>query len=329
MNILVIGGSGLLGRKIVIRLVQDPEVSSVVAMDVVAPPGWLMKSIDKQAGKFHFVRGDVSSLEEILNVIRTFSIDRIVNMAFILTGAFELNPRLAIKVNTLGMCNVFEAARLMNISRVVYASSVAVYGAQSEYGDREVNEDDHLHPGNGYGLTKQLSEIMAAQYSQLYGIRFSAIRPFLGYGHGGIFPPIIKQYSELVSLPAVGKPFSTGMDGKSPSALSSADDVAELTGILIKASSSPHPVYNIASPPASMRDIARAVQKYIPEARIEFGSQSPPPEAAKFGLPWRVSMVRAKEDLGFSPLPLEQAVLRHINDDRLEAGLEPIKSTGR
>jgi nucleoside-diphosphate-sugar epimerase len=98
-----------------------------------------------------------------------------------------------------------------------------------------------------------------------------------------------------------------------------------LTRILIKAPSSPHPVYNVASVPTSMRDIAKAIRKYIPDAKIEFGQQAPPAEAARSGLPWRVSCARAKEDLGFSLMPLEEAVLIHINDARLEAGLKPIK----
>jgi nucleoside-diphosphate-sugar epimerase len=324
MNILVIGGSGLFGRKTVLHLLRDTEIGQVISMDVASPPAWFSQAIQSCTGKFHFVKGDVARLEDILDAIKSFKIDRIINLAFVLTGAFEQNPRLAIKVNTLGMCNAFEAARLMGITRVVYASSVGVYGTQNEYGDRDVNEDDNPHPVNAYGVTKQLAEMLADQYHALYGIHFSGFRPFLGYGHGGNFPPIIKLYSDLVSLPAQGKPFKTEMDGKSPSALSSADDVAALTGILIKASSSPHPVYNIASRPTSMRDIAGAIRKFIPDARIEFGQQAPPAEAARFGLPWKVSCERAREDFGFSLLPLEEAVLAHINDARLEAGLEPI-----
>jgi nucleoside-diphosphate-sugar epimerase len=326
MNILVIGGSGLFGRKSVIHLLRDTDVSSVVSMDVNPPPPWFNRAIQLQADKFHFVRGDVSELEDIVDTLKVFRIDRIINLAFVLTGAFERNPRLAIKVNTLGMCNSFEAARLMGISRVVYSSSVGVYGTQNEYGDREVNEDDLPHPVNAYGVTKQLAEMLSAQYSQLYDMKFSALRPFLGYGHGGIFPLIIKQYSDLVSLPATGQSFTTAMDGNSPSALSSADDVAAFTRILIKAPSSPHPVYNIASRPTSMRDIAKAIIKYIPDARIEFGSQAPPAGAAKFGLPWKVSCARAREDFGFSLMPLEESVLLHINDARLEAGLAPVQA---
>jgi nucleoside-diphosphate-sugar epimerase len=325
MNILVIGGSGLFGRKTVIHLLRDTDIARVIAMDVVSPPAWFNQAISAYSGKFHFIKGDVSQLEDILNAIKTFKIDRIINMAFILTGAFEQNPRLAIKVNTLGMCNAFEAARMMGISRVVFASSVGVYGTQNEYGDRDVNEDDFPHPVNAYGVTKQLAEMMAAQYSTLYDLHCSGFRPFLGYGHGGIFPLIIKQFSDLISLPATGQLFSTEMDGNSQAALSSADDVAALSKLLIKRPSSPHPVYNIASRPTSMRDVAVAVRKYLPDARIEFGSQAPPPSAARNGLPWKVSCDRAREDLGFSLMPLEQAVLVHINDARLEAGLPPIK----
>jgi UDP-glucose 4-epimerase len=325
MNILVIGGSGLFGRKIAIHLLRDKDVSGVVSMDVVPPPEWFHKSIQEDSKKFRLVRGDVSQLEDILDVIKTFSIDRIVNMAFILTGAFEMNPRLAIKVDTLGPCNVFEAARLAGIGRVVYASSVAVYGPQAEYGDREVNEDDHLHPANAYGLAKQLGEILAERYTELYGIRSTGIRPFLGYGHGGAFPPIIKLFSDLVSAPAVGRPFSVEMDGNGPSALSSADDVAALTKILIKSPSSPHPVYNVAGPPTTMREIASEVRKYLPDAAITFGKESTPGDPRQ-GLPGKASMARAREDLGFSLLPLEEAVLRHINDARLDAGLKPIQA---
>jgi nucleoside-diphosphate-sugar epimerase len=126
-------------------------------------------------------------------------------------------------------------------------------------------------------------------------------------------------------MPAIGKPFAVEMDGTSPAALSSADDVAALTRILVKTPSSPHPVYNVATQPTTMLQIAAAIKKFIPEAKIKFGHQAPPPaEAMKNGLPGKVDMNRAKQDLGFEVMPLEEAVLIHINDARLEAGLEPI-----
>jgi nucleoside-diphosphate-sugar epimerase len=326
MNILVLGGSGLFGRKTVIRLSRDKDISNVVSMDVTPTKEWVLKQIGKDAGKFRFVRGDVSEIEDILAAIKQFAIDRIINFAFILPGeTLDTNPRLAVKVNELGMCNSFEAARLMGISRVVYASSEGVYGPQGEYGNRAVTEEDKMHPGSAYAIAKQLSEILAAQYNRLNGINFTALRPCIGYGHGGLTPPMIRQFCDLVSLPAIGKPFSVEADGTTQVSLSSADDVAALAIKLVKMPSSPHPAYNVGGPPTDMKDVAKVVKRFIPDARISFGKEPPPADRGLYGIPWIISSALAEKDLGFTLLTLEEAVLLHINDARTEAGLPLIE----
>jgi UDP-glucose 4-epimerase len=321
----VIGGNGLFGRKTVLKLLQDTNISKVVSMDVIPPKEWILPRYREYGEKFYYVRGDVSELEDIMAGIRTCEINKIINWAFLLPGDIEGNPRLSVKVNELGMCNVFEAARLAGISRVIYASSWGVYGPQDEYGDRDVTEDDHLHPGSAYALTKQLSEILAAQYAELYGINFTALRPTIAYGHGARTPALIKNYSDLVSLPAVGKPFSIDQDGTSQTSLFTPDDIGEFTRLLLHVDASPHPAYIIGGPPTSMRQVADAVRKYIPDAKVEFGNIPPPEDRGKFGIPWRASSERARQDFGFSLLTLEEAVKIHINDARSEAGLDLIK----
>ncbi|HEY93951.1 MAG TPA: NAD(P)-dependent oxidoreductase [Dehalococcoidia bacterium] len=325
MNVLVIGGNGLFGRKTVLKLLQDTDISRVVSMDVIPPKEWIMSRYLEYGEKFKYARGDVSELEDILNIIRIWEIDKIVNWAFLLPGDIEGNPRLSVKVNELGMCNAFEAARLTGISRVIYASSWGVYGPQDENGDRDVTEDDHLHPGSAYALTKQLSEILAAQYAELYGINFTALRPTIAYGHGARTPPMIKNYSDLVSFPAVGMFFSIDQDGTSKTSLFTPDDIGTFTRLLLHVDASPHPAYNVGGPPTSMRQVAEVVRKYIPDAKIEFGNIPPPENRGKFGIPWRASSERARQDFGFSLLTLEEAVKIHINDARSEAGLELIK----
>jgi nucleoside-diphosphate-sugar epimerase len=322
MNVLVLGGSGLFGRKTVIQLAHDKDIAKVVSMDVTPTREWVLKEIGSNIGKFAFVRGDIAEIEDTLAAIKQFSIDRIINFAFILPGeTLDNNPRLAVKVNELGMCNSFEAARLMSIKRVVYASSEGVYGPQDEYGNREVSEDDKLHPGSAYAIAKQLSELLATQYNRLYGINFTALRPCIGYGHGGLTPLTIRQFSEVVSLPAIGKSFAVDADGTSTVSLSSADDVARLAIALVKMPTSPHSAYNVGGPPTSLKDVAEVVRKFLPEARIDFGSQPSPADRGKNGIPWMISSALARKDLGFSLLPLEEAVHLHINDARTEAGL--------
>lgn len=325
MNILVTGGSGMLGRKTVMYLLKDRDIKTVVSLDLIPSPTWFMKSIEKDAKKFHFVQGSVSNIEDILNVMKKYNIDRIINWAFIMISFnAPTDPRLAVKVNVLGMSNAFEAAKIMGAKRVIYASSETVYGSQAMYGEREVTEDDQTNPQHSYAVCKKLAEILADNYTQQFGMSLTGLRPTIGYGLGSRTPA--QYWSDMITNCAVGKPFAMENDGNELASLVSADDVAEFSRILVKAPKSPHPVYNVGGPPVSPRDLAVVIKKYIPDAKITFGKKaSMGPDARIGGLPWLVSEKLAKKDFGFSCMPLEKAVLIHINDARLEAGLKPIK----
>ncbi len=323
MNILVMGGSGLFGRKTIMYLLNDPDIKTVVSLDLVPPADWFMKLIEKNIKKFHYVRGNVTEIEDILNTMKIYKIDRLINWAFIMATELQGEPRQLTKVNVMGMSNAFEAAKIMGIKRVVYASSETVYGPQAMYSMREVTEDDQTNPTHSYAVCKLYAEIMAGQYQRLYGMSFTGLRPTIGYGHGGKSPA--QYWSDMPSNCAVGKPFSMEGDGKGLASLVSADDLAEFTRRLIKAPSSPYHVYNVGGPPKSPRDLAAVVKYYIPDAKITFGEKPMMDKEGKFGLPWLVSGKRAKRDFGFSCMPMEKAVLIHINDARLEAGMKPLK----
>jgi len=325
MNILVIGGSGMFGRKTVLYLLKDRDVKTVVSMDLIPPPDWFIKSLGKDASKFHFVRGSVAEIEDILNAMKKYDIDRIINWAFIMIAAnAPTDPRTAVKVNVMGMSNAFEAAKIMGAKRVIYASSETVYGPQEMYGERPVTEFDQTNPQHSYAVCKKLAEILADNYTQQFDMSFTGVRPTIGYGLGSRTPA--QYWADMVTNCAVGKPFSMEGDGKELASLVSADDVAILARMLIKAPKSPHPVYNVGGPPASPRDLAAAIKKYIPKARITFGKKPfVSPDGKIGGLPWLVSGELAKKDFGFTCMPMEKAVLLHINDARQEAGLKPIK----
>jgi nucleoside-diphosphate-sugar epimerase len=324
MNILVLGGSGLFGRKTCLYLLRDKDISSVISMDITPPPAWFLETINEYKGKFHFVKGNVAVIDDIIHVIKQYAIDRVINWAFIMVGQdAAVDPRLITSVNVLGMNNAFEAAKITSARRVVYASSETVYGPQAMYGMREVTEDDQTNPTHSYAVCKKYAEIMAGEYTKQFNMSFTGLRPTIGYGHGGRSPA--KYWSDLPSNCAVGKPFTMEGDGKGLCSLVSADDLAEFTRILIKAPSSPHPVYNVGGPATSPRDVAEVIKKYIPDAKITFGQQRMADPEGRTGLPWLVSGKRAKEDFGFECMPLEKAIPRHINDARLEAGLKPVK----
>ena len=321
MRALVIGGSGLFGKKTCSTLLQDEGFDKVVSMDVVRPPASFYRAIEPYASRFKFVPGDIGHLEDVMNAAYSNGVDRIVNWAMILSKA--PNPRLNTRVGLLGACNVWETARLLGIKRVVYASSETVYGEQKDYGDRDITEDVRLLPftGSFYALAKCLAEVMGEQYHELYGIESTALRPAIGYGHGGKDPKFVRWFSEIVSLRAIGKPVNLECTGDWLFSLVLSDDVAEFTRRALKTTSSPHPAYNLGGPPYCLKDVGAVVKKYIPGASISYGAESEDCE-----LPWKYSCDLAKQDYDFSVMPLDKAVLTHINEARFYADLEPLMS---
>lgn len=321
MSILVIGGNGFLGRRLLYNLLQDGKTSNVVCMDVNPPKESFMKAIQAYSSKFRYVRGDLTQLEDILNAVKSFSIEKIVNLGYLMVFETEQMPRLAAKINVLGMCNVFEAARLMGVERVIYASSHGVYGSQGYYGDREITEDDFVVPKFIYGIMKQLNEKIAGVYSEQYGLKTLCFRPCHVFGPGREAARVARLFTDLISLPAVGKPFSIDFAPR-PYIWTYVDDVTRFIRILLDVRSPKHNIYNIGGWTATSAEVADIIRQYLPDAKIEFGNQP-----ADLGSPTKISNARAREDLGFNLTPLKDSVLSHINEARAEAGLPPIKTS--
>jgi NAD+ dependent glucose-6-phosphate dehydrogenase len=71
--------------------------------------------------------------------------------------------------NIVGTHNVFEAARLEGVERVVYASSCRVVGGL-DWDQDLIGLDAGLVPGDHYGLTKATGELMGEMYSNRFGL---------------------------------------------------------------------------------------------------------------------------------------------------------------
>lgn len=318
MSILVAGGSGFIGRYLVQRLLENGD-EKVVSMDVIPPPVAFMKLIKPHKNRFHFIPGSVANFHEVTNVVKSFSVEKIVNLAFLLPPASEINLPASVSVNIVGHVNVLEAARLLGVSRIICASSVAVYGPQKIYGDRELTEEDAHHPVNIYGFSKDLGEKIAKKYREQYGIQAVFFRPGNAFGHGRENAPTGPSMARLVSLPALGKPVNIEIGGDDKYSLIYVDDIACLVCILLEASSPRYDVYNTGGYTMSLGKLSDVIKEFIPDARITFKDRPRP-----ISVPWSISSARAKEEFNFSIRTVQDAVLAHINFARLEAGLKPI-----
>jgi nucleoside-diphosphate-sugar epimerase len=132
MPVLVIGGSGFIGPRLIRRLAARGN-TPVVCMDL--NPG--AASFAELADRVTVIRGDVTRFEDVMRAVIEVKPDRLINLAYGI-GAGEGNPHRGLRLDILGMDNCFEAARLAGVKRVVYASSIAVSGPQRHFGERLV-----------------------------------------------------------------------------------------------------------------------------------------------------------------------------------------------
>ena len=86
----------------------------------------------------------MANLEEVMAAIVDHGVQRIVALGYFMTPllAPECRDLLnAARVNIIGVTNVFEAARLARLNRVIFASTVGIFGYQDGYGSQSINEN--------------------------------------------------------------------------------------------------------------------------------------------------------------------------------------------
>ena len=213
MTTMVTGGNGFIGARILRKLVERGQ--RPVCFDL-APPGPALQPI---ADSVDHYRGDVTRLPQLLEASDAYGVNRVIHMAALLPPDTETRPQLGMQVNIIGTSNVFEAAVYGKLERVVYASSIAVYGTQEPFGERPILEDDLAAPVNVYGMTKLANDVSARAYRERYGLDLRGVRIATVFGHGRVTGMTGLIGGLLVSLPAVGRPVDLPFHPEEKSAL--------------------------------------------------------------------------------------------------------------
>ena len=313
MSVLVIGATGFIGPRLIRRLVARGE--SVVGMDL--NPGAAAFG-DVPIGA-PVLRGDVTQFEDVMRTILDVKPERVINLAYGL-GAGEGNPHQVMRLDILGMDNVFEACRLAGVKRVVYASSIAVSGQQSHFGDRLVNEDDPVHGTSQYAMHKIFNEFQARKYIKNYGMSIVGVRPANVTGPDKVRGSV--DHVQIMVEAARGRPVRLPQKGLMR-LLIHVEDIAEVFVRVLLADSPRHSLYNSGGIPASLGELADIVRGFLPEAQITFEKEGGREDSGNYLVDWS----RLAKEFGIEYPGLHTRVLEVINDVRRQEGLPLV--TGR
>ena len=164
---LITGGTGYIGAELAHILADRGE--EVVLFDININH----YRIEDIESKVKVVRGDLANFSEVLNVVKDNSITEIYHMGSMLTYMSELNPWASYQSNVIGSYNVLEAARLFNVEKMMFTSTLGTFGLQRG----EVLTDISVQrPITIYGCGKLYIEGLGRFYSKKYGLDFRSIR---------------------------------------------------------------------------------------------------------------------------------------------------------
>jgi nucleoside-diphosphate-sugar epimerase len=290
--ILVTGAAGLIGGRLVRRLVE--EGAAVIATDreaVEAPPG------------VRWVTADLLDGPALLTLMREARVGAVVHSGAI-SGPMVAagDPHKVVSVNVTGTLNVAEAALRAGVERVVALSSAGVYGAQSTLDP--VREDAPLNAVDIYGASKIAAETILRAYRYDHGLPAVALRPSSVYGPGRTTACFIRDMIEHAQR---GDPLPLAPEGACRRQVVHVDDVVAAILGALKAPRLDDLAFNVSGGTwLSEREIAAQAAPVLPGLQI---GETDAPGRCLDGEMGPLDIARARAAFGFSPrIPLAEGI---------------------
>ena len=200
-NVIVTGGSGLLGAALVHELVKDGKYKPVV-MDIVDEPKRLNDIIDK----VEYVKGDISNPVLLNDTFAKYKPVKIFHLAVLPGDLCETDHLNAVKINVNGFMYLMEAARNNGVKQVLFSSSGTTYGEDLEPGEM-LTDKTLQRPASFYGITKVFAESVGRWYRKKFDFDFRGIHYPAIVGPGLRAAGMVTYASAMIEKPAKGESY--------------------------------------------------------------------------------------------------------------------------
>ena len=268
-NVIVTGGSGLLGATIVHELIKDGKYKPVV-MDIVDDP----KRLDDVKDKVEYVQGDVSDPDLLNETFAKYKPVKIFHLAVLPGDLCETDHLNAVKVNVNGFMYLMEAARKQGVQQVLFSSSGTTFGEDLEPGEM-LTDKTLQRPASFYGITKVFAESVGRWYRKKYDFDFRGIHYPAIVGPGLRAAGMVTYASAMIEMPAKGQPYTIPIGKDVRLSIVYVEDGARA---LIKLGEAPKEniktinyfINGVQNPLPSSGEMAEMVKAKIPNAEINF-----------------------------------------------------------
>ncbi|MHC4329150.1 MAG: NAD-dependent epimerase/dehydratase family protein [Planctomycetota bacterium] len=292
-NILVTGGTGLIGIPLVEKLDRMGANIRVVSLDDESP----------FAENIEFVRADICEREVCKSVLK--DIDIVFHLAGIKGGIGVAKTKAStfLLKNILMNIQIMEAAREAKVRRFLYTSSICIYPPAEVF--EEKNAFAGLpHPSDIFGgISKLVGEMQIEAYKLQYKTEgFLTIRPGNTYGPYDNFNGTSALIIPALIQRVVGgeNPLIVWGDGSAVRDFVYADDVADLMILMVQENTTT-PLNAGSGEPLTIKAVAETIVKHaenILDRKIDIEWDTSKPQGEKYRV---TSIEKAKAMLGWSP----------------------------
>ena len=194
MKILVTGADGFIGSHLTEALVRaGHDVRAFVLYNSFNSWGWLDRCAEDVKGKFEVFSGDIRDPHGVRVAMK--GCDAVLHLAALIAIPYSYHsPDTYVDTNIKGTLNVVQAARDLEVAKVVHTSTSEVYGTARFV---PITEDHPLQGQSPYSASKIGADQIAMSFYHSFGTPVAVLRPFNTYGPRqsarAVIPTIITQ----------------------------------------------------------------------------------------------------------------------------------------
>ena len=209
-KILVTGADGFIGSHLVEELVRrGHDVRAFVFYNSFSSWGWLDDSDPRIKANLDVIAGDVRDPHSVRHAMR--GCDVVLHLAALIAIPYSYqSPDSYIDTNVKGTLNVVQAARELQLERIVHTSTSEVYGTARFV---PITEEHPLQGQSPYAASKIGADHIAQSFWHSFGTPVSIIRPFNTYGPRqsarAVIPTIITQIAAKQNIIRLGSTHPT------------------------------------------------------------------------------------------------------------------------
>ena len=193
-KVMITGADGFMGSHLTERLLELGAETAVLIRPESAVGGYRLKNLAGLKGEIEIMVGDIGS-SDVIRLIEESRSNVIFHLAALAYVNYSFShPFEVMRVNLNGTLCVLEAARRMEVDRVVVTSSSEVYGPALT---PTIDEGHPMNPTSPYAASKAAADRCAHSYWRTFGLPVAIIRPFNTYGPRHTYD-VIPKFIEMV-----------------------------------------------------------------------------------------------------------------------------------